>query len=58
MAVREIELLESVPKERSLWQKSFRRLLRNKIAVVSGIFIILMLLAGHFCWPTYPLYLC
>lgn len=48
MAVREIELLENIPKERSLWQKSFRRLVRNKVAVGSAIFIILMILLAIF----------
>ena len=58
MAVREIELLENVPKERSLWQKSLRRLLRNKVAVISGIFIIFMLLAAIFAGQLTPYYLC
>jgi len=48
MAVQELKLLDNTPKERSLWQKSFSRLLRNKIAVTSAIFIILMLLAAGF----------
>ena len=35
-------------KERSLWAKSFSRLLRNKIAVISGIFIIVLVLVAVF----------
>ena len=36
MAVDELELLTDTQKERSLWQKSFSRLLKNKIAVASA----------------------
>ncbi len=49
MAVVDIELNGiSNQKERSLWRKSFDRLMRNKIAVISGIFIILMMLMAIF----------
>ena len=50
MAVADLELNSVVTqqKERSLWQKSFTRLLRNKLAVTSGIFIILMILVAVF----------
>ena len=41
-------------KERSLWQKSFSRLLRNKVAVISGIFIILMVLIAIFAGKITP----
>ena len=45
MAVADLELNGiTQQKERSLWRKSMDRLLRNKIAVISGIFIILMIL--------------
>jgi oligopeptide transport system permease protein len=37
-----------VRKERSLWAESFSRLLKNKVAVVSGIFIILLILTAVF----------
>jgi oligopeptide transport system permease protein len=49
MAVVELEL-KGIPqqKERSLWRKSMDRLLRNKVAVISGIFIILMMLVAIF----------
>ncbi len=43
MAVNGSPLTETiVRKERSLWEESFRRLLKNKIAVISAIFIILL----------------
>jgi oligopeptide transport system permease protein len=50
MAVSDLEMKErfQLPKERSLWQKSFSRLIKNKVAVVSGIFIIFVLLAAAF----------
>lgn len=49
MAVADLELNSvTQQKERSLWQKSFTRLLRNKLAVTSGIFIILMILVAVF----------
>lgn len=49
MAVAELELKPiTQQKERSLWRKSFDRLLRNRIAVISGIFIIFMLLVAIF----------
>ena len=54
MAVKELDMFESTPKERSLWQKSYRRLLRNKIAVGSGIFIILMILLATFASQVTP----
>jgi oligopeptide transport system permease protein len=37
-----------VRKERSLWAESFSRLLKNKVAVVSGIFIILLVFTAVF----------
>ncbi len=54
MAVDELELLTDTQKERSLWQKSFSRLLRNKIAVTSAIFIILVILAAVFAGKLTP----
>ena len=42
------ELTQFSGKERSLWAKSFSRLLRNKVAVVSGIFIIVLVLIAVF----------
>ena len=42
------DLVLPTTKERSLWRKSFSRLLRNKVAVVSGIFIILIILVALF----------
>lgn len=42
------ELTQFSGKERSLWAKSFSRLLRNKIAVISGIFIIVLVLVAVF----------
>lgn len=37
-----------VRKERSLWEESMIRLLKNRVAVISGIFIILLTLAAIF----------
>lgn len=37
-----------VRKERSLWEESFIRLMKNKIAVISAIFIILLVLVAIF----------
>lgn len=49
MAVADLELNSiTQQEERSLWRKSLDRLLRNKIAVISGIFIILMILVAIF----------
>ena len=49
MAVAELEVTETlVRKERSLFQESMIRLVRNKVAVVSGIFIILLVLTAIF----------
>lgn len=49
MAVADLELNSITQhKERSLWRKSFDRLVRNKVAVVSGIIIILMILVAIF----------
>jgi len=49
MAVVDIELNSiNNQQERSLWRKSFDRLMRNRVAVVSGIFIILMMLVAVF----------
>lgn len=49
MAVAELDVAETlVRKERSLFQESLIRLLRNKVAVVSGIFIILLVLTAIF----------
>jgi len=42
------ELTQFSGKERSLWAKSFSRLLRNKVAVISGIFIIVLVLVAVF----------
>ena len=42
------ELTQFSGKERSLWAKSFSRLLRNKVAVFSGIFIIVLVLVAVF----------
>ena len=39
-----VDLMSSTPKERSLLQKSISRLLRNRIAIGSGIFILIILL--------------
>jgi len=54
MAVKEIELLMETPKERSLWQKSLNRLMRNKIAVTSGIFIVFVVLVAIFAGQIAP----
>ncbi|HDD54779.1 MAG TPA: ABC transporter permease [Chloroflexi bacterium] len=56
MAVADLELNSSITqqKERSLWQKSMDRLLRNKLAVISGIFIILMVLVAVFAKQLTP----
>lgn len=56
MAVADLELnsVTTSQEGRSLWRKSFDRLLRNKLAVASGIFIILMILVAifaHFLTP-------
>jgi ABC-type dipeptide/oligopeptide/nickel transport system permease subunit len=49
MAVADIEVTETlVRKERSLFEESMIRLIRNKVAVISGVFIILLLLAAIF----------
>jgi oligopeptide transport system permease protein len=49
MAVAELEVTETlVRKERSLFEESMIRLIRNKVAVVSGVYIILLLLAAIF----------
>jgi len=49
MAVAELEVTETlVRKERSLLQESLIRLLRNKVAVVSGVFIFLLVLVAAF----------
>ncbi len=52
MAVAEIS--NTSEKERSLWVKSFSRLLRNKVAVASGIFIILIVLVAIFAGKIAP----
>jgi len=49
MAVAEIPQEQTlVRKQRSLWEESFIRLLRNKVAVLSAIFIIILGLAALF----------
>jgi oligopeptide transport system permease protein len=49
MAIAELEIAETlVRKERSLFQESMMRLVKNKVAVVSGIFIILLVLTAIF----------
>ncbi len=49
MAVAELPQEQTlVRKQRSLWEESFIRLLRNKVAVVSAIFIIILALAAAF----------
>ena len=51
MAVAEITPHESetlVRKERSLWEEAFIRLVRNRVAVASAIFIIVLMLAAIF----------
>ena len=35
-------------KERSLWAEAFRRLVKNKIAVISGVFLIVLILVAIF----------
>lgn len=52
MAVAEIS--NTTEKERSLWEKSLARLMRNKIAVGSGIVIVLMLLIATFAGKVAP----
>lgn len=52
MAVAEIS--NTTEKERSLWEKSLARLMRNKVAVGSGIVIILMLLIAAFAGKISP----
>ncbi len=52
MAVAEIS--NTLEKEESLWAKSLSRLMRNKIAVGSGIVIILMLLIAAFAGKIAP----
>lgn len=37
-----------VRKERSLWEESFIRLIKNRVAVASGLFIILLALIAIF----------
>lgn len=55
MAVAEITPDETiVRRERSLWEESFIRLIRNKVAVISGIFIILLVLAAIFAHVVSP----
>lgn len=46
MAVAELPVIAQ--KEQSLWEKSFRRLLRNRVAVISTLFIAIMLLIAIF----------
>ena len=48
MAVADLDMTSSDQRERSLWQKSFYRLLRNRIAVGSLVFIIFMILLAIF----------
>lgn len=49
MTIAEIEVTETlVRKERSLMQESLIRLMRNKVAVVSAIYILLLVLAAIF----------
>ena len=49
MTVTDVELNSiTKQKERSLWQKSFDRLLKNRIAVISAVIIILMILTAIF----------
>ena len=52
MAVAEIS--NTTEKERSLWEKSLARLMRNKVAVGSGIVIVLMLLIAAFAGKIAP----
>lgn len=48
------EMAATGAKEKSLWQKSVSRLLRNRVAVGSGIFIILMVLVALFAGTLAP----
>jgi len=49
MAVAELAPEQTlVRKERSLWEEAMIRLVRNKVAVVSGVFIIVLFLAAIF----------
>ena len=49
MAVADIGVSETlVRKERSLFEEAWIRLIRNKVAVISGIFIIILLLVAIF----------
>jgi oligopeptide transport system permease protein len=41
-------------KERSLWEESFRRLLKNKIAVISAVFIFLLVMVAIFAHKIAP----
>lgn len=55
MAVAEITPDETiVRRERSLWEESIIRLVRNKVAVVSGIFIVLLTLSAVFAHVISP----
>ena len=49
-----VDLMSSTPKERSLLQKSISRLLRNRIAIGSGIFILIILLLAIFAGKVTP----
>ena len=53
MAV-DLELVSSNQKERSLWQKSFSRLLRNRLAMGSAVVIIIMVLLAIFAGKVTP----
>jgi oligopeptide transport system permease protein len=48
------ELPSGSQKEQSLWEKSFRRLLRNRVAVGSAIFIFIMILVAIFAGKLTP----
>jgi len=48
------EMAGTGAQEKSLWQKSVSRLLRNRVAVGSGIFIILMVLVALFAGTLAP----
>ncbi len=41
-------------KERSLWAEAFRRLLKNKVAVVSGVFLIVLIFVAFFADAVAP----
>ena len=41
-------------KERSLWAEAFGRLLKNRVAVVSGVFIIVLVLVAFFADSVAP----